>query len=215
MTMTYSELKQAIQDYVENDETTFVTNLPLFIRMAEERILKNVRLNLFQKTTTTTMTASNRLLAAPSDFLAPISLCITVSGDKEFLQFKESDFVQTYSPDSTTTGQPKYYAQYDVDNFLIGPTPDDNYSTDVEYYYRPASITAGAESGTSWLSENAELALLYGSLVEAYTFMKGEPELLQLYNQRMIEALARLKNLGEGQETTDEYRLGPVRQRRT
>jgi hypothetical protein len=108
--MTYGELKTAIQDYTENDETTFVNNLPLFIRLAEERILKSVQLNLFQKNQAGTMTSGNQYLAAPSDFLAPFSLSIDVSGAAEFLLFKDLDFVQTYTPDPTTTGQPKYYA---------------------------------------------------------------------------------------------------------
>jgi len=215
MTMTYGELKQAIQDYTENDETTFVNNIPLMIRLAEERILKNVSLNLFQKNQFGNMTSSNEYLATPSDFLAPFSLSIDVDGDKEFLLFKDLDFVQSYTPDATTTGQPKYYAQFDVDNFIIAPTPDANYTVDIHYLYRPSSITAGADSGTTWLSDNAELALLYGSLVEAYIFMKGEPQMMQLYEQRMQESMARLKNLGEGQETTDEYRKGPVTRQRT
>lgn len=214
MTMTYGELKQAIQDYTENDETTFVNNLPLFIRFAEERILKSVQLNLFQRNKFGNMTTGNQYLAAPSDFLAPFSLSIDVSGDKEFLLFKDLDFVQTYNPDATTTGQPKYYAQFDVDNFIIAPTPDADYDVDLHYLYRPASLTAGSDSGTSWLSENAELTLLYGALVEAYTFMKGERDLLGLYNQRFMEGMVRLKNLGEAQETIDEYRYGPVRKQR-
>jgi hypothetical protein len=215
MSMTYGELKQALQDYTENDETTFVNNLPLFIRLAEERILKNVSLNLFQKNQFGNMTSGNQYLAAPSDFLAPFSLSFDVDGDAEFLLFKDLDFVQTYTPDPTTTGQPKYYAQFDVDNFILAPTPDANYTVDIHYLYRPASLTAGADSGTTWLSQNAELALLYGSLVEAYIFMKGEPQMMQLYEQRMQESVARLKNLGEGQETIDEYRKGPVTRQRT
>lgn len=215
MTMTYGELKQAIQDYTENDETTFVNNLPLFIRLAEERILKSVQLNLFQKNQAGTMTTGNQYLAAPSDFLAPFSLSIDVSGDAEFLLFKDLDFVQTYTPDPTTTGQPRYYAQFDVDNFILAPTPNANYTVDIHYLYRPASLTAGADSGTSWLSQNAEIALLYGSLVEAYTFMKGDPNLMQMYMQRYGEAVGRLKNLGEAQETIDEYRYGVIRKPRT
>ena len=211
MTMTYGELKQAIQDYTENDETTFVNNLPLFIRLAEERILKSVQLNLFQKNQAGTMTTGNQYLAAPSDFLAPFSLSIDVSGDAEFLLFKDLDFVQTYTPDPTTTGQPRYYAQFDVDNFILAPTPNTNYTVDIHYLYRPASLTAGADSGTSWLSTNAEIALLYGSLVEAYTFMKGDPNLMQMYMQRYGEGVSRLKNLGEAQETIDEYRYGTLR----
>jgi len=215
MTMTYGELKQAIQDYTENDETSFVNNLPLFIRLAEERILKSVQLNLFQKNQFGTMSTGNEYLTAPSDFLAPFSLSIDVSGDKEFLIFKELDFVQTYNPDATTTGQPKYYAQFDVDNFILAPTPNSNYTVDIHYLYRPASLTAGADSGTSWLSTNAEITLLYGSLIEAYIYMKGDPNLMQMYNQRFVEGASRLKNLGEAQEVVDEYRYGQIRKPRT
>ena len=215
MSMTYGELKQAIQDYTENDETSFVNNLPLFIRLADERILKSVQLSLFQKNQSGSMTNGNQYLAAPSDFLAPFSLSIDVNGDKEFLLFKDLDFIQTYTPDATTTGQPKYYAQFDVDNFIIGPTPNANYTVDIHYLYRPLSLTAGTDSGTSWLSTNAEIALLYGSLVEAYTYMKGDPNLMQMYNQRLGEGISRLKNLGEAQEVVDEYRYGQIRKART
>ena len=214
MTMTYGELKQAIQDYTENTETSFVNNLPLFIRLAEERILKNVQLNLFQKHQSVNMTSGNEYLAVPSDFLAPFSLSISADGNTEFLLFKDLGFVQSYNPDPTTTGQPKYYAQFDVDNFILAPTPDANYTVDIHYLYRPASLTAGADSGTSWLSENAEITLLYGSLIEAYTYMKGEMNLMQLYTQRFNESLARLKNLGEAQETVDQYRTGLLRRQR-
>jgi hypothetical protein len=213
--MTYDELKTAIQDYTENDETSFVNNLPLFIRLAEERILKSVQLNLFQKNQGGTMTSGNQYLGAPTDFLAPFSLSIDVSGAKEFLLFKDLDFVQTYTPDATTTGQPKYYAQFDVSNFILAPTPDANYVVDIHYLYRPASLTVGAGSGTTWLSENAEITLLYASLVEAYTYMKGDPNLMQMYNQRYAEGITRLKNLGEAQEVIDEYRYGQIRKPRT
>ena len=206
MTMTYGELKQAIQDYCEYDETTFVSNIPLFIRLAEERIFKNVRLNLFQKNVSGTLTSGNQYLAAPSDFLSPFSLSLTSSGDKIFLDFKQLDFIQAYNPDASTTGQPKYFAQFDVDNFIVSPTPDASYTVDLHYLYRPNSLTAGADSGTTWLSQNAEMAMLYGSLVEAYTFMKGEPDLLGLYNNRFMEALTRMKNLGEGLEPSTDYR---------
>ena len=215
MSFTYGELKQAIQDYTENNETSFVNNIPLFIRLTEERILKNVQLNLFQKNQFGNMSSSNEYLAAPSDFLAPFSLSIDVNGDKEFLLFKDLDFVQSYSPDATVTGQPKYYAQFDKDNFIIAPTPDANYTVDIHYLYRPASLTAGSDSGTTWLSENAEITLLYGSLIEAYTFMKGQPDLMAMYNQRFGEGVMRLKNLGEAQETTDEYRSGSLRKPRS
>jgi hypothetical protein len=211
MSFTYAQLKQAIQDYTENDETTFVTNLPVFIRAAEERILKNIQLTLFRKNVSASFTASNKYLASPTDFLAPFSLSYTdAEGDKEFLLFKDVNFIQDYNPDATDTGAPRYYAVFDINNFIIAPTPDSNYSVELHYYYRPASLTAGADDGTTWLSENATMAMLYGSLIEAYTFMKGEQDLVANYNQRFVEALTGMKMLGEAKETTDEYRAGRV-----
>lgn len=210
MSFTYDELKQAIQDYTENSETTFVSNLPVFIRAAEERILKTVQLDLFRRNQTATLTASNQYLNCPSDFLAPFSLSYTSSGIKTFIEFKEVSFVQTYTPNPSTTGAPKYYAQFDVDNFIVGPTPDTNYVVELHYLYRPASLTSGAGSGTTWISTNGELALLYGSLIEAYIFMKGEQDITAMYNQRFSEAVSGLKMLGEAKETTQEYRVGKV-----
>jgi hypothetical protein len=211
MSFTYDELKQAIQDYTENDETSFVNNLPVFIRQAEERILKNVQLSLFRKNVSGNMTSSNKYLSAPSDFLAPFSLSFVNSdGDHVFLDFKDVDFVQTFNPDATTTGNPRYYATFDIDNFVLGPTPDSNYAVELHYFYRPASLTAGSGSGTTWLSENAELCMLYGSLIEAYIYMKGEQDIMAQYEKRFMEAIQGLKMFGEAKEVTDEYRTGMV-----
>ena len=197
MSFTYDQLKQAIQDYTENSETSFVTNLPLFI-------------DLFRRNQTAALTQANPYLNCPSDFLAPFSLSYTLNNEKTFVEFKDVSFVQTYSPNATTQGLPKYYAQFDVDNFIVGPTPNANLDVELHYLYRPTSITAGAGGGTTWISTNGELALLYGSLVEAYIFMKGEADVMQQYNQRFGEAMIGLKMLGEAKETTQEYRVGKV-----
>ena len=210
MSFTYDSLKQAIQDYTENSETTFVNNLPVFIRAAEERILKNVQLNLFMRNQQGTMTTNNQYLGAPSDFLAPFSITVTVSGKKQFLEFKDLSFIEEFNPDYTVTGVPRYYAQFDVGNFIVAPTPDQDYAVEVQYLFRPASLTSGAGTGTTWLSDNADLAMLYGSLVEAYIFMKGEQDIMAQYNQRFNEAVIGLKMLGEAKETTQEYRVGKV-----
>ena len=211
MSFTYDQLKTAIQDYTQNSETSFVNNLPVFIRVAEERILKNVQLTLFRKNATGNMTASNQYLAAPSDFLAPFSLSYTNgNGDKEFLEYKDVNFVQEFNPDATTTGAPRYYAYFDVSNFLIGPTPNASYVVELHYFYRPASLTSGSGSGTTWLSTNAEVALLYGCLIEAYTYMKGEADVMQEYEKRFAEAVISLKNFGEAKEVTDAYRTGLI-----
>lgn len=211
MSFTYGELKQAVQDFIETSETTFVNTLPIFIRMAEERILKAVQLSLFQKNATATLSADGRFLPVPSDFLAPMALKLTGDDNQGFfVEFKDLSFVQTYAPDVTATGTPRYYAQFDNDYFLIGPTPDADYTAQLQYLYRPPSLTAGGDDDTTWLSENAELALLYGTLVEANTFIKGDPELTQLYSARANKALRGLKLLGEAKQSTDEYRTGEV-----
>jgi|TARA_R110000751_G_scaffold33112_1_gene82767 hypothetical protein len=212
MSFTYTQLKQAIQDYTENDETTFVTNLPIFIRNAEERILKSIQLDFFRKNVTGAFTASNKYLACPSDFLAPFSLRYTgADGDDVFLDFKDVDFLSEFAPDDSVTGAPRYYAVFDVDNFIVAPTPSTTFSVELHYLYRPNSLTAGADSGTTWLSTNAPLAMLYGSLSEAYLFMKGEPDILAQYDKSLQSAVAGVKLLGEAKETTQEYRVGRVR----
>lgn len=211
MSFTYAQLETAIQDYTENTETSFVSNLPLFIRQAEERILKSVQLSLFRKNVSGSMANANRFLACPSDYLAPFSLSfVDASSDHVFLDFKDPDYVQSFNPDAATVGLPRYYAVYDVDNFILGPTPNAAYNVELHYFYRPASLTAGAAGGTTWLSENASIALLYGSLIEAYIFMKGEPDMMALYDKRFTEAISGMKMLGEAKEVTDEYRTGQV-----
>ena len=211
MSFTFATLKTAIQDYTENTETTFVNNLSLFIRAAEERILKNVQLSFFRKNVTANFSASDQFLAIPSDFLAPFSLSFTdSSSNKNFLDFKDVNYLQEFTPNPATTGTPRYYAVFDVSNFIIAPTPASALAVELHYYYRPGSLTSGGDSGTTWLSENAELALLYGSLYEAYTFMKGEADVLQNYNNRFIESITALKGLGEAKEVTHEYRVGKI-----
>jgi len=214
MSYTLTTLKQAIQDYTENSETTFVNNLDNIIRNTEERILKLVDLDLFRKNATALMTTGNKYLSCPSDFLSSFSLSyIKSNGEHEFLLQKDVNFLQSYAPDSSATGSPKYYAQFDVENFILAPTPDDNYNVELHYYYRPASITGS--TGASWLGENAPDCLLYGCLVEAYTFMKGEADMMQAYEARFAESISRLKNYGEGRENNDAYRQGLVRIKQT
>jgi len=212
MSFTYAELKQAVEDYTENNEASFIRNIPLFIRQAEERILKNVQLSLFRKNATANALASKKYLPCPSDFLAPFSLSYVdpATNDKIFIEFKDVSFLQTYTPDATTEGQPRYYAIFDIGNFLLAPTPEAAYLMELHYYYRPQSITALSDTGTTWLSENAELTLLYASLIEAYVYMKGDPNLMGVYDKRFQESLIGLKMLGEAKETTDEYRTGRV-----
>ena len=214
MSFTLTTLKQSIQDWTQNSETTFVNELDFIIKNAEERIFKVVDLDYFRKNVTGSMSSGNQFLQKPSDYLASFSLSfVNASSENVFLLQKDVNFIQEYSPNPSTTGTPKYYASYDVNNYIVGPTPDSNYTVELHYFYRPASITTD-DSGTTWISENASDALLYACLVEAYTFMKGEADMLQLYSQRYGEAISRLKVYGEGQENSDAYRDGLPRVRR-
>lgn len=213
MSFTKSELETAIKDFTENTETTFVNNIPSFIKAAEETIFKNIDLNEFRKNVSANMTSGNKFLALPSDFLSAISLQFTkTDGDQEFLEIKDVNFLQEFWKDASDTGVPRYYAMYDVDNMIIAPTPDSAYNVEMHYYYRPASLTTLGASEKTWLSDNVPFALLYGSLLHAYIFMKGEPDVIQQYQQQFSVAIQSLAKFGVEKETTDFYRTGqPLR----
>ena len=206
--MTYAELTAAIKDYTNNTETAFVAAIPTFVKQAEQRIYRSVNLPVNRKNVAGTMTDGNQYLTMPTDFLLPLSLSITSSSNQIFLLNKDSNFVRSTYPNVSTKGTPKYYATFANDTFIIGPTPDANYVTELHYYYQPASIV---DTSPSWLGTNADTVLLYGSLVEAYTYMKGDADMMQLYQQRYQEALDLLKLQAEGRMTGDEYRDGTIR----
>ena len=211
MSFTLTTLKQSIQDWTDNDETTFVNELDFFIKNAEERILKVVDLDYFRKNVTGGLTSGNKFLQKPSDYLASFSLSFVNSSNQNvFLLQKDVNFLQQFTPNPLTTGEPRFYSSFDVDNFIVAPTPNSSYAVELHYYYRPASLTT-VDSGATWISTNAPDALLYGCLIEAYTFMKGEDNLIQLYTARFVEAMSRLKIYGEGQQNTDAFREGLVR----
>ena len=215
--MNYSELVQAIQDYTENNETTFVSQIPTFVEQAEENIHRTVLIPELRKNVTANMTNGNRFLARPSDFLAPFSIAvIDDSGDYTYMLPKDVNFIREAYPSKATSGLPKYYAKFDGDvqstsspgNFILGPTPNGAYEVQLHYYFDPPSIVT---SGTSWLGDNAEEALLHGSLVNAYIFMKGDADVLAMYQQRFKDAMQRLMVLGEGRLKRDDYRDGQPR----
>jgi len=219
--LTLSELKTLIQNYVENDETTFVNTLDDIIENAEERIFELVQFDYFRKNVKGSMTAGSRFLTAPNDFELSFSLAVIDSnGDYHYLDKKHTSFMQEYAPDPTDSaarGLPLYYGDFDKDlnsgskesTLILAPVPDQNYTTELHYLYKPNSLVTDT-SGT-WLSENARNALLYGCLVEAYTFMKGEPDLLTLYENRFNQEIARLKNKAEARGRRDEYRYDSLR----
>lgn len=213
--MNYTELTAAIQDYTENVFTA--DELATFVKNAEQRIYNIVQLPALRKNVTGTLSTGNKYLAAPSDFLSVFSLAV-IDGDDEYhyLLDKDVNFIrQSYPTSATAQGVPEYYAIFgprqgnpDELSFILGPTPDDNYEAELHYFYYPESIV---DAGTSWLGDNFYSALLYGSLLEAYVFMKGEQDMMSYYQQRYEEAMLLLKQLGDGRNRQDAYRNGQVR----
>jgi len=231
--MTYTELVSAIQTYTENtfpattlaDNTVVssTTQLNRFITQAEQRIYNTVQFPSLRKNVTGSVTSGNKYLSAPNDYLASYSLAvIDATGNYEYLLNKDVNFIRQAYPNPTTdTGIPKYYALFGPTvntstitnelSFIVGPTPDASYSVELHYYYYPESITV-TSSGQTWLGDNFDTVLLYGSLVEAYTYMKGEADMIGLYDGKYKEALAMAKRLGDGMERQDAYRTGQYRQ---
>jgi len=213
--MNYTQLSQAIQNYTENTESTFVATIPTFVQQTEERIYRSVMIPELRKNVTGNLTSGNKYLARPSDFLSVFSIAVVDGdGNYQYLIDKDVSFMREAYPSPSTDGVPKYYAQFDGDtsspssgNFILGPTPDDSYQVELHYYYDPPSIV---DTGTSWLGENAETVLLYGCLIEAYTFMKGDADLAAKYVERYQGALA---NLGiiDVRSKRDDYRDGQIR----
>ena len=208
--MNYTELTAAIKDYTNNTSTEFTAAIPTFVKQAEQRIYRSVNLPVNRKNVAGTLTDGNAYLTMPTDptFLFPFSLSITSSSNQIFLLNKDANFIRSTYPNASTEGTPKYYGVFDSTTFIVGPTPDADYVTELHYYYMPNSIVTDS---TSWLGSNADTVLLYGSLVEAYTYMKGDADMMQLYQQRYGEALGLLKSQAEGRMTGDEYRDGQIR----
>jgi hypothetical protein len=223
--MNYTQLTAAICDYTQNFDQDFIDNIPVFVTQAEQRIYNTVQFPSLRKNVTGTLTASNKYLSAPGDFLAVYSLAVVdATGAYEYLLNKDVNFIRQAYPTPTSTGLPKYYALFGPTttnsvtpvitnelSFILGPTPDAAYTVELHFYYYPESISVAA-SGQTWLGDNFDSVLLYGSLVEAITFMKGEADMVQLYNTKYTEALALAKRLGDGMERQDAYRSGQYRQ---
>jgi len=207
--MNYAELVASVKTYTENTETDFVAEIPTFVRQAEDRIYQMVQLPVLRKTQSGVTTASNRFLATPSDFISVFSLAVIDSaGSYTHLLNKDVNFLREAFPEISTEGAPRYYALWDEDTMCLSPTPDSVLSLVLNYYYKPESIVTATNT---WLGDESEAVLLYGTLVEAYIFMKGEPDLIQLYDTRYKEALVKLKELGDGKNRQDAYRSGQTR----
>ena len=218
--MTYTELRAAIQAYTENTDTSFIAEIPVFVEQAEQRIYNSVQFPSIRKNVTGILSVNNKYLSCPGDFLAVYSLAvIDATGAYEYLLNKDVNFIRQAYPQPTDTAIPKYYALFGPTiagstitnelSFIIGPTPDAAYNVELHYYYYPESIVT---AGTTWLGDNFDYVLLYGSLIEAYTYMKGEADMMAMYNQKYMEALSLAKRLGDGMERQDAYRSGQYRQ---
>jgi hypothetical protein len=214
--MNYTELSQAIQDYTENTEDSFVANIPVFVEQAEQRIYNSVQFPSLRMNVTGNCTQGNKYLACPTDFLAAYSLAVVDgTGAYTYLLNKDVNFIRASYPTPTDQGLPVYYSLFGPRSsepneltFLLGPTPDANYTMELHYFFYPETIVT---AGTSWLGDNLDSVLLYGSLVEAYTYMKGEADMVAQYEKKYQEALAIAKRLGDGMERRDAYRSGQAR----
>jgi hypothetical protein len=220
--MNYVQLFETIKGYCENDfpntqftdpsaaTGTFTSKeqIDTFIQQAEQRIFNSVQFPNFRKNQTGTLTANNKYLEAPVDFLASYSLAVITDGSYEYLLNKDVNYIRAAYPSPTDTGVPRYYALFDDNTFILGPTPDAAYTAELHYFFYPESIVT---AGTTWLGDNFDSALLYGALVEAYTYMKGEADIVAAYNKRYEEAMILAKRLGDGMDRRDAYRSGQVR----
>jgi hypothetical protein len=215
--MNYADLVTAVSDYCEN---TFPTaDMNVFIKQAEQRIYNSVQIANLRKNVTGNVTIGNKYVSCPDDFLSVYSIAIiNTDGSYEYLLNKDVNFIRQAYPQPTDTGLPKYYAIFGPTvntgvittelSFLVGPTPNQAYGLELHYYYYPESIVT---AGTTWLGDNFDSALLYGTMCEAITYMKGEPDMVKLYNDRYVQAIALLKNLGDGKQRMDAYRDGQLR----
>mgnify|MGYP003668683658 FL=1 len=211
MSFTYATLKTSIQDYMEDSGTTFTNNLDNFIKVTEEDILKNVELDYYKKNVTGTASSGNAYLGMPSDFLSAFSLAVISSSVYTYLLLKHPSFIRDYTPNASTTGTPKYYADFDNDTFILAPTPDADYSFELHYFYRPNSLTAGASDGTTYLSINAPNVLLSGCLLQAALFMKLDQTEVGTYKQNYDKEMMQFKVWAEGRNTKEEMRYDKTR----
>jgi hypothetical protein len=226
--VNYTQLTDAICDYTQNFDQDFIDNISVFVQQAEERIFNTVQFPALRKNQYSLITTNNKYVSLPNDFLSVFSLALVTgvvganldTGTYEYLLNKDVNFIRQAYPSPNDTGEPKYYALFGPTilnsaittelSLILGPTPDAAYYVELHYFYYPTSIVT---AGTSWLGDNYDPVLLYGSLVEAITFMKGEADMVALYNGKYTEALAQAKRLGDGLERGDAYRDGQYKQK--
>jgi hypothetical protein len=206
--MNYATLSQMLQDYTQNYSSEFVAAIPEIVKLAEDRIYQSVQIPALKKVETFNLTANNKNFSVPNDFLSPYSMAVITDGAYNYMLEKEAGYLNEAFPVVSYRGVPRFYSIIDEDTIAVAPTPGSAYSIELYYFYEPESIVT---AGTSWLGDNAESVLFYGALVEAYTYMKGDNDLIALYTARYAEVLQRLKNLGEGLGKRDNFRVDAPR----
>lgn len=211
---TYTGLVNAIQAFTEVDEPTFIDNIPTFVQDVERLVNNTVQLPAFRRNVTGSATADFPYLTLPDDFLSTFSVAVMntdeplVPNNYRYMLNKDVNYIREFFPYPGTTGTPQYYALFDQNTFILGPTPDVNYNIELHYFAYPTSIVT---AGTTWLSQNFPNVLLYGALCESYIFLKGEADLIQTYQAKFEQAMIPLKQLGDGKDRQDNYRTMQVR----
>lgn len=204
--MNKGELYTAVQGYLEATETNFVANLDTFARLCEEDIYRQVQLPQLRKNSTSNFILGSQYLSAPSDYLSSYSMAVSVGGSYQFLTSKEVNFMREVYPSPSELGIPRWFAQFDGDTFIVAPTPSNNFPVELHYYYKPISISTMADVGTTWISLNAENALLFGMVMHGYIFLKGDQDVMASYKMQYEKAINDLRTIAEGRIRKDSYR---------
>lgn len=204
--MNYGELKTLVQQYLECEETTFVANIDQFVKLAEEDIFRQVQLQELMETATASLVPSNQYLDLPTDFLSIYSLAVIVGGVYQMLVSKDHSFMREVYSNPSTEGVPRHYALFDDETIILGPVPNSAYTVELNYFFKPVSLTAGADGDSTWLSTNAEQAILFGTILQGYIYLKGDQDIIASYTDRYQSALAQLKIIAEGRNRKDSYR---------
>lgn len=204
--MNYTDLKALVQQYLECSETTFNTNIDTFIQLAEEDIYRSVQLPDLVQTATSNCITNSPYIPLPQDFLSQYYLAVIVNGSYQMLLSKDHTFIREVYPDQTATGVPRFFAVFNENALIVGPTPDQDYPVELNYFYFPPSLTVGDGSQTTWVSENAEQAMLFGTILQGYIYLKGDQDVIKMYSDRYQNALAQLKTIAEGRDRKDSYR---------
>lgn len=205
--MNYGQLRTAVQQYLECTEATFNANFPQFVRLCEEDVYRQIQLPDLIVTSLSNVVSGNQYVPLPDDFLSPYYLAVQLpTGEWQMMLSKDHSFIRECYPVVSLTGVPRFFAVFDESAMIIGPTPDANYPIELNYFNFPPSLSAGADAGTTWLSENAENALLFGTIVQGYTYLKGDQDIIKQYTDQYTSALSQLKVIAEGRDRKDSYR---------